>query len=175
MTAARGFRRCALQALYQLDAHRGASVDDELLESVRASLEESTGGAAAHAEGFELARRAWALRTDADAAVETWAPEWPAHRQPAVDRSILRLAYCEIVEESSPPKVVINEAVELAREFSTERSPLFVNAVLDKIYKARIGEAVGPEAEAGDGEGPATSAPAVDVPDAAPPAPETTA
>ena len=47
-----------------------------------------------------------------------------------------KLAHYEIVSGRTPPKVVINEAVELAKEFSTEKSPLFINGVLDKIYKS---------------------------------------
>ena len=77
------------------------------------------------------------MRSEADAEVTTLAPDWPTNRQPVVDRSILRLAYYEIVSGRTPPKVVINEAVELAREFSTDRSPMFINGVLDKIYKSR--------------------------------------
>jgi N utilization substance protein B len=133
MSAARDLRRCALQALYQFDA--GAADSPEI---VRESLEQSPGGEAAHAEGFDLARAAWETREEADAAVAALAPDWPTYRQPAVDRSILRLAYHEIVSGRTPPKVAINEAVELAKEFSTEKSPLFINGVLDRIYKKRM-------------------------------------
>jgi N utilization substance protein B len=160
MTTASNLRRCALQALYQFDAHRGETLDDAFLDTVRASLEQSAGGESAHREGFDLAMRAWRLHADADAAVAERSPEWPTHRQPAIDRNILRLAYCELVEETTPPKVVINEAVELAREFSTERSPFFVNAVLDKIYKSERGERGEAEDGAdadGDGVTPAPS------------------
>ncbi|MDX1389866.1 MAG: transcription antitermination factor NusB, partial [Acidobacteriota bacterium] len=56
-------------------------------------------------------------------------------RQPVVDRSLLRLAYYEMTSGVAPPKVAINEAVELAKEYSTEKSPMFVNGVLDKLYR----------------------------------------
>jgi N utilization substance protein B len=139
MTAARDVRRCALQALYQFDAGNDS---DEL---VRQSLAHSAGSEKTHEEGFRLARAAWAIRGQADAAVAQRTPDWPTHRQPAVDRSILRLAYYEIITGHAPPKVVINEAVELAKEFSTEKSALFLNGVLDKIYRAlrEEGEAPG--------------------------------
>jgi N utilization substance protein B len=130
MTSARDLRRCALQALYQFDAGN----DSE--ELVRQSLEQSAGSEKTHEEAFRLARAAWAMRERADAAVAQRTPDWPTHRQPAVDRSILRLAYYEIVTGHAPPKVVINEAVELAKEFSTDKSALFLNGVLDKIYRA---------------------------------------
>jgi N utilization substance protein B len=127
----REIRRCAIQALYQFDAGGGESPDD-----VRASLRGAPGGEEVHQGGFDLATEAWALREEADRAVEELAPQWPTHRQPVVDRSILRLAYFEIASGRTPPKVAINEAVELAKEFSTEKSPMFINGVLDKLYRA---------------------------------------
>ncbi len=135
MTTARDLRRCALQALYQFDA---GSADAP--ESVRRSLEHSSGGDQTHDAGFEAALAAWEMRDKADAAVAPLTPDWPTYRQPVIDRCILRLAYYEMVSGITPPKVVINEAVELAKEFSTEKSPLFVNGVLDKIYKAMRAE-----------------------------------
>lgn len=131
MAAARDIRRCAVQAMYQFDA---GNADSE--EAVKASLADSPGDAETHARGFELAQRAWAMRAQADAAVAALTPDWPTHRQPVVDRTILRLAYYEMSAGKTPPKVAINEAVELAKEFSTEKSPMFVNGVLDKIYRS---------------------------------------
>jgi N utilization substance protein B len=133
MSTARDLRRCALQALYQFDA---GNVDRP--EWVRESLEGSAGNEQTHQAGFDLAVGAWALREEADAALSTLTPEWPTYRQPVIDRSILRLAYFELVSGKTPPKVVINEAVELAKEFSTEKSPLFVNGVLDKFHRSRV-------------------------------------
>ena len=132
MASARDARRCALQALYQFDA--GAAAPEE----VRASLESSPGSEETHDKAFRLAEKAWASREAADAAVAALTPDWPTHRQPVIDRSILRLAFYEMTAGGTPPKVVINEAVELAKEFSTEKSPLFINGVLDKIYKDRF-------------------------------------
>jgi len=135
MGTKRDIRRCALQALYQFDAGRADTPD-----VVRTSLNESTGEEAAHDQGFDLAVHAWEHRAEADRAVAAVAPDWPTYRQPAIDRSILRLAYYEMVHGGTPPKVAINEAVELAREFSTEKSHLFVNGVLDKLYREMKGE-----------------------------------
>jgi len=132
MARSRDIRRCALQALYQFDA---GSADTP--EVVRESLAESPGDEEVHDKGFALAEQAWALREEADAVVAELTPDWPTYRQPVVDRNILRLAYFEIVGPHIPPKVAINEAVELAKEFSTDKSSLFINGVLDKIYKSR--------------------------------------
>ena len=132
MARSRDIRRCALQALYQFDA---GSADTP--EIVRDSLAQSAGDDDVHEKGFELAVRAWAVHEEADAVVAKLAPDWPTYRQPVVDRNILRLAYFEITSSDTPPKVAINEAVELAKEFSTQKSPLFINGVLDKIYKSQ--------------------------------------
>jgi N utilization substance protein B len=147
MAASRDIRRCAVQALYQFDA--GA----EPGPTVRESLQQSAGEPDAHERGYTLAVNSWAVHDEADAAVAELTPDWPTHRQPAVDRSILRLAFYEMAHAGTPPKVVINEAVELAREFSTEKSPLFVNAVLDRVYKSRFRETVTePDPAAGGAE-----------------------
>lgn len=129
MESARDTRRCALQVLYQLDTGSAPG------EAVLRTLEQSPGTDEVHQRGYDLALEAWSFREEADAAVAAVTPEWPTHRQPVLDRCILRLAFFEFTHGATPPKVAINEAVELAREFSTEKSPLFVNAVLDRIYK----------------------------------------
>jgi N utilization substance protein B len=130
MATKRDMRLCAVQALYQFDAGNADSP-----QMVRQSLNDSPGDAEAHERGFELASKAWETRVEADAAVAALTPEWPTHRQPVVDRCILRLAFYEMTSGETPPKVAINEAVELAKELSTEKSPMFINGVLDKIYR----------------------------------------
>ncbi len=59
----------------------------------------------------------------------------------AVDRNVLRLAVFELGHTDTPDRVVIDEAIELARDFGSERSPAFVNGVLDAIAKELHGEA----------------------------------
>jgi transcription antitermination protein NusB len=136
MATPREIRTLAFQTLYQIDARSGGDLDD-----ARALVDEDESLSDAERERvLALACAAWENRAEADAAMLELAPEWPAHRQPVVDRAILRLAHYEITRGSAPPKAVINEAVELARAYSTERSPAFVNALLDKIMKrARAG------------------------------------
>ena len=130
MSRNRDVRRCALQVLYQFDAG-----NTESPELVQESLAQGPGDDDTHRRGVELAEHAWRVREDADAATGALTPEWPTHRQPVVDRSILRLAYYEMVAGGTPPKVAINEAIELAKEFSTDRSPMFINGVLDKLFR----------------------------------------
>lgn len=85
--------------------------------------------------GLKMATDAWSARDVADTWIERLAPQWPPKRQPGVDRSILRLAVWELTASDTPPKVVIDSAIELAKSFSTEQSPAFVNGVLDSVLK----------------------------------------
>ena len=61
---------------------------------------------------------------------------WRLERLAAIDRAILRLAIYEMTASDTPPKVVLNEAVELAKKFSSEESGAFVNGVLDAVHKS---------------------------------------
>lgn len=135
MASRREVRRCALQCLYQFESGVNAPP-----ESAWASPE--PGDAATDPEagrqGFDLATLAWEFRADADAAIAPLTPEWPLHRQPVVDRNVLRLAHHEIVRGGVPARVAINEAVELAKEFGGEKSPAFVNGVLDRLFRATL-------------------------------------
>lgn len=70
-----------------------------------------------------------------DEKIALYAPKYPLNKIAKVDLSILRLAVFElIIEKKEPPKVIINEAIELAKELAGEKSPAFINAVLGKIF-----------------------------------------
>lgn len=152
MASPRDIRRLALLALYQLDASPDADA-----ASLRASIEDldslgeegltlADGFTAVSAKDLDAAvgkaRGAWDARAQADAELTALAPDWPTHRQAAVDRAILRLAWHEMTTNASPPKAVVNEAVELAKQFSTDKSPAFINALLGKVLKRLQGEPV---------------------------------
>ena len=70
-----------------------------------------------------------------DQLITTAAPQWPVDKLNKIDLAILRLAIYELEEEETPPKVVIDEAVELAKEFGSESSSSFINGVLGTIFK----------------------------------------
>ena len=75
---------------------------------------------------------------DIDNIIEKAAPEWPIAQIPLVDRNILRMGLYELLysnKEEVPPKVAINEAIELAKTFSGRISGKFVNGVLGTVYK----------------------------------------
>ena len=78
---------------------------------------------------------AWEQRKIIDQRLERIAPQWPPRRQPGVDRNLIRLAVWEMTSTDTPAKVVIDEAIEMAKVFSTEQSGSFVNGVLDAVLK----------------------------------------
>lgn len=162
MATPRDIRRLALLALYQFDALAHQSQGEADTATIRGSLDnlealEEEGltfadpnrafSDADKDKAVAIARDAWTNHDRADAVFAELAPEWPAHRMPAVDRAVLRLCHHEM-HAGSPPKAVVNEGVELAKQFSTKESPSFVNALLDKVLKRVLAEADGKQAQA---------------------------
>ena len=132
-------REFALQILYQRDA------GGEAVESVIASFWESQGGAQADIRSFaeELVRGAERHRESIDQRIVAASEHWDPARMAAIDRTILRLAIFELLHRDDiPPKVSINEYIEIAKKFSTEDSGAFVNGILDRIWREH-GPAVG--------------------------------
>ncbi|MGQ0734095.1 MAG: transcription antitermination factor NusB [Acidobacteriota bacterium] len=129
-------REAALQMLYLADlgqrepadiaANHAALVGPDTLD-----LDED-----ARAHAGRLARGAWEQRSELDEYIGDAARNWRVERITTVDRSILRLAVYELLAApSTPPKVVIDEAIELARAYSGDEAAKFVNGVLDGIFK----------------------------------------
>jgi len=71
-----------------------------------------------------------------DEIITKHAENWKIERLSAIDRAILRLAIYELRATDTPPKVVLNEAVDLAKKFSSEDAGSFVNGILDTVYKS---------------------------------------
>lgn len=130
MDKRKNIRRLAMQVLYQIDV-TGSADAQHVLES----LDEDHDPLDVRETATQLGVAAWHGRAEADTAVAELAPEWPTHRQPPVDRAILRLAYHEMKSGRVPFKIAINEAIELSKQFGSENTPAFVNGVLDKIAK----------------------------------------
>ena len=84
----------------------------------------------------QLFENAAARAAELDPIISTHAKNWRIERMPAIDRAILRLAITELRTMGTPPKVVLNEAVELAKKFSTEEADLFVDGILDAAMNA---------------------------------------
>lgn len=72
---------------------------------------------------------------ESDAALAPLLEGWTIERLPTIDRLLLRMSAFELAHRATPPAVVINEAVELAKKFSTDESPRFVNGVLEAFRK----------------------------------------
>lgn len=122
-------REHALQILYQLDL-RGP----EVLEEVDELLGEVTKDAEVISFAKELVMGTWEQKSRIDQYIEQVATNWELPRMAAVDRNILRLATYELCFcEGIPPLVSINEAIEMAKKFSTKNSGPFVNGILDNI------------------------------------------
>jgi N utilization substance protein B len=130
MQRKRKTRELAMQVLFLWDTQGSAD-----MEQARQAVTNVEADDALRHEAIEMARSTWEQRESIDKWIEKHAPQWPPRRQPGVDRCLLRLAIWELTNAPTPPKVVIDEAIELAKEFSTEQSPGFVNGVLDAILK----------------------------------------
>lgn len=88
----------------------------------------------------EITQKIIDKKDELDGQIVEAAPTWPIDKLNRIDLAILRLAIYELTEKSTPPKVIIDEAVELAKEFGSENSSSFVNGVLGTIFKS-VGEA----------------------------------
>ncbi|MGL6226407.1 MAG: transcription antitermination factor NusB [Thermoguttaceae bacterium] len=122
-------RVAVFQMLYQEDLNPGS--DRKLTEGyLREELPDES-------ELLEFARtlivETREQREEMDRQIEGVAQNWSVSRMSVVDRNILRLAICEMNVFGTPKPVVINEAVELAKQFGAKDSPGFVNGILDKI------------------------------------------
>jgi N utilization substance protein B len=143
MANPRDIRRLAFQLLFQMDAQGPArpgaapAADDAALRSWMEHADLGNEFSDKEKEAaLVTARGAYDARRTSDTVFAALAPTWPSHRQAAADRAILRLAHYEMAAGKAPPKAVVNDAIELAKEFSTDRSPAFVNGLLDKVLKA---------------------------------------
>jgi len=129
MKVRRRARAAVLQTLYELDF-----TDHEAKTAIEARFEERNLPEAAKDFARMLVSGVQTYRVYLDSVVGELAPEWPIEQIAAVDRNVLRIAIYELLfEPDIPPKVAINEAVELAKMFGGESSPRFVNGVLGSL------------------------------------------
>jgi transcription antitermination protein NusB len=81
----------------------------------------------------DLIRRTIQNLSEIDAVITKHTKNWSLERLATIDRNILRIAVAELYYTETPPAIIINEAIEIAKRFSTEQSGKFVNGILDKI------------------------------------------
>jgi N utilization substance protein B len=132
MGTRRKSRELALQMLFQAD------LGGQRAEEVRKTFWKGRGEVAAEVQGFaeDIFRVAQDRAADIDKLIEAHAENWRMDRMAAVDRNILRAAVAELLGfPKTPGAVVINEAIEIARKFSSPESAQFINGVLDSVRK----------------------------------------
>jgi len=134
MLSRRRSREHALQILYQWDM-RKQPVDESIQAFYGTLYSEEGPDPALDAFSEQLVRGTVEKAAEIDALISGHAEHWRMERMPAVDRNILRLAIYEMRNTETPAAVVIDEALELARRFSTEESVHFVNGVLDAVHR----------------------------------------
>ncbi len=133
-------RSIVLQTLYEWDF--GGQQDAKLPEILDRCVKEFAPGMGDFSFIQSLLTSVLEKRIDLDHIIEKAAPEWPLEKISIVDRNILRIGLFELLfadREEVPPKVAINESIELAKSFGGENSGRFINGVLGAVYK-EIGE-----------------------------------
>lgn len=138
-------RELALQFLYQLDL-----LGDSMRKEADAFVHAEEGDHEAARFALALIDGVHSRKAEIDGVIQSVAQNWNISRMAVVDRNVLRLATWELLYcDEVPPKVAVNEAIELGKRFSTQNSGAFVNGILDKIMNSRRGlSARGDEAAA---------------------------
>ena len=127
-------REAALQMLYQCEVGRAGAY--ESIGTYWAAHEQETVAEPLREFANRMVRGTLDRRDDIDALLTSHAQNWRVERMNVIDRLVLRLAVFEMLTETdTPSKVIINEAIELARSFSGDAAVGFVNGVLDAVRK----------------------------------------
>jgi len=134
MGSRRKARECALQMLFAADVG-GAARPDELVRAYWDELGEAEMDEAAREFATRLVVGALAHIEEMDERIRSRAEHWRISRMAVVDRNILRMAVYEFLHEPTPRTVAINEALEIARRFSTYEATQFINGILDAIKR----------------------------------------
>ncbi|MBO7238349.1 MAG: transcription antitermination factor NusB [Elusimicrobiaceae bacterium] len=135
MSNRRMARECALQCLYYADSAK--ILDSEKVAPYAADFERELGDNFSFCK--DLVDGTTKHISQIDVLVSKYAKNWTVGRMSVVDRSILRMAAYELVfsEEKTPIPAVIDEAIELAKKYSTDNSGKFINGLLDQLKKER--------------------------------------
>jgi len=136
MPARHRSRQRALQVLFLWD-QRKQNIDEAISSFYDTLASEEAEPERAQPDEFmeTLVRGASEKAPEIDRRIAGKSEHWRLERMPAVDRNILRLAVYEMSELNTPAPVVIDEALELARQFSSDESVSFINGVLDAVHR----------------------------------------
>ena len=128
-------RELALQALFFLDMNSFKDAQADVAAFCLENDEDLT--PTVQPFFMELVQGVMATLDRIDPLLETYSKNWKVSRMPVVDRNIMRIAAFELLERQDiPPSVSINEAVDIAKKYSTRESGPFVNGILDRIREA---------------------------------------
>lgn len=127
-----------MQALCHCEVHR-----EPCEQGLQDFLVSRGGRKAANQYAAQVVRTFWNQQGELDDRIAAAAANWDISRMSPVERNILRTAVVELCAGKVPPKVAINEAIEIGREFGGEDSPRFINGVLDAVLKRMHGAATG--------------------------------
>jgi transcription antitermination factor NusB len=127
-------REVALQLLYQFDL-RGERYEDELGRNVESLVDEEAGADdEVRTFAIRLVQGTLQNREAIDTRLRSVTRNWDLKRMAVVDRNVLRMAMYELMLcDDVPPKVTINEAIELGKKYSTANSGGFINGILDRV------------------------------------------
>lgn len=127
-------RSIAMQTLFEWDFREQTAAD--LSSIIKRNLEEFGSGLAEDKFAQDLIEGVIKNQTDIDQIIAKYAPQWPINQITIVDRNVLRIGIYELkfTTQTIPPKVAINEAIELAKNYGGPASGKFVNGVLGAIY-----------------------------------------
>lgn len=129
-------RIVALQCLYELDFRNELGDHADVDELLSRNLVQYQSQIDDKKFVRQIVEGVQDLRSELDAILIPLAPDWPIDQIAAIDRSILRIGLWELTySKEAPPKVIINEAVELAKEFGGDNSSKFINGVLGTAYR----------------------------------------
>lgn len=129
-------RSIAMQSLYEWDFN--GKKKENLEKIIAKNIEEFGPGLEDKDFIRQIIKGVVSHLSDIDKIIEKAAPEWPLEQITIIDRNILRIGLFELLYEDKkevPPKVAINEAIELAKSFGGESSGKFINGVLGTVYK----------------------------------------
>ena len=127
----RSSRELAIKFLYQYEFNEG-----NLKDQMKSFLERNSSQGEVGDFMKELVGSILEQIKEIDEIVQKYSDNWVLDRMTVIDRNILRMGTCELLFNfSTPPKVAINEAVDIAKKYSNKDSPEFINGILDKIYK----------------------------------------
>ena len=127
----RSSRELTLKFLYQLEMNKG-----NIEEQMKIFIERNSSHGEVEDFMESLVKSIYKEMEEIDKIIQECSDNWILERMTVIDRNILRMGTCELLFDFlTPPKVVINEAIDIAKKYGNEDSPEFINGILDKIYK----------------------------------------